>query len=224
MPDAGWARCRAPGGLCRHGQSTPATGCPAPTRAIGEANVASTRPLSVAVPEGAPLRQCWDPARCSIAMTVQPTLSKTAPRRMRCRRAAVRFVCLTPEVPSPRRAPRGCPLRQCWDPARCSIAMTVQPTLSKTARRRVREDGTPARGAVIGLPTVVFLVSSCLRGFPGGWGIQHPASRIWVGGGSASPSLCGFVGEVGSAATLRRSRLCGVPSPPCRNGCSGCTP
>ena len=59
--------------------------------------------------------------------------------RRRCRRrAAVRDGHLTPEAPCPRRAPRGCPLRQCWDLARCSTAMTVHPTLSKTAPRRRR--------------------------------------------------------------------------------------
>ena len=40
------------------------------------------------------------------------------------------------DAPSPRRAPRGCPLRQCWDPRQRSSPVTVLPTLSKTAPRR----------------------------------------------------------------------------------------
>ena len=43
-------------------------------------------------------------------------------------------------APSPDRAPRGCPLRQCWDPRERPTPVTVLPTLSKTAPR------TGARG------------------------------------------------------------------------------
>ena len=66
----------------------------------------ATSPRSV--PRGCPLRQCWDPRNLSTTLAVVPTLSKTAPRRGRCRRPADRGARLTPEATSPRRASRGC--------------------------------------------------------------------------------------------------------------------
>ena len=49
-------------------------------------------------PRGSPLRQCWDSTGGAAPLASLPTLSKTAPRRRRCRRSANRFGRLTPEV------------------------------------------------------------------------------------------------------------------------------
>ena len=106
--------CPAPGRTCRHGQSTPAKGCLAPTRAIGEADVASTRPLPGALPAGAP---------CHNVGTGRPL---------------VRLDQRDFNALSPRRAPRGCPLRQCWDSTGGAAPLASLPTLSKTAPRRRR--------------------------------------------------------------------------------------
>jgi hypothetical protein len=64
-------------------------------------------------------------------------------RTTRRRRLSNRIHHLTPEAPSSRRAPRGCPLRLCWDPRKRSTPVTVIPTLSKTAPRRRREEARP---------------------------------------------------------------------------------
>ena len=74
--------CRAPGRTNRHGQPTPATGCLAPTHAIGEARVPSKRPF----PRALSAR-----ARCGTGL-----LDRRDPRSI--------------NAPSPQRAPRGCPL------------------------------------------------------------------------------------------------------------------
>jgi hypothetical protein len=95
--------CLAPGRPHSQRQSTPAKGCLAPTRAIGKADVGSTRPLPDALPAGAPPQ------------------------------SANRVDHLTPKAPFPRRAPRGCPLRQCWDPTNRLTPLALLPTLSKTA-------------------------------------------------------------------------------------------
>ena len=63
----------------------------------------------------------------------------------RCRRTAVRVDHLTLEAPSPRRAPRGSPLRQCWDLTNRPTLMAVLPTLSKTAPRTRRCRRPPVR-------------------------------------------------------------------------------
>ena len=108
--------CPAPGRTCRHGQSTPAKGCLAPTLpgALPAGapchNVGTWMPLVRLVqgdfnalsprraPRGCPLRQCWDSTGGAAPLPSLPTLSKTAPRRRRCRRSANRFGRLTPEV------------------------------------------------------------------------------------------------------------------------------
>ena len=85
-------------------------------RAIRGSLAPSARPLPIALPAGAPLDNV------GIA------------------RSLVRLEQRSFDAPSPDRAPRGCPLRQCWDPRERPTPVTVLPTLSKTAPR------TGARG------------------------------------------------------------------------------
>jgi hypothetical protein len=49
------------------------------------------------------------------------------------------------DAPSPRRVSRGCPLSQCWDP--------VEPPHRGDGGPNIVKDGTPARGAVVCLPS-----------------------------------------------------------------------
>ena len=160
--------CQAPGRSCRQGQPPPATGCPAPTRAIGKAIVASTRPLPEAFPVG---------ARHDVSRPAGPTISSAwwtwkrharHARRRCCRRAAIRFACLAPDAPSPWRAPRGCPLRQCWDRARCPLRRRW----SQHCQRRHARKSCPDRvGVVSGIPQgiCVHLRDLRFRSRVGGW-------------------------------------------------------
>jgi hypothetical protein len=132
--------CLAPGRTHRLGQSTPARGCLARTRAIGVAKVASTRPLPEAFPAVATSDDVCDQA-CNRDGTDKPQKRrKWHARRRGCQRRSVRVDSLTPDAPSPGRAPRGCPLSQCCDRKSHPGVTTVGPNIVK--------DGTPqeARG------------------------------------------------------------------------------
>ena len=95
---------------------------------FGAVGTAATRPLPDALPSGAPLDNVGSGRR-----GIRPDQRSF-------------------DEPFPQRAPRGCPLRQCWDSKVRTTPAAEFPTLSKTAPRRSVKPGTPARGAVSGLP------------------------------------------------------------------------
>ena len=123
MPSA-FGRRHPPDAGCQMLDAGPVTAKP-----IGEAGSPSL-PWGTRGCGGEGVRAGLDPRRFppSVASSCQH-----APRARHHHRA-VHVDSLTPDAPSPRRAPRGCPLRQRRDPTRSPIPVTVLPTLSKTAR------------------------------------------------------------------------------------------
>ena len=105
-----------------HPPASASESVPEESLSVGEIGVAATRLLPDAFPAVAPLDNV------GIA------------------RSLVRLEQRSFDAPSPRRAPRGCPLRQCWDPTCRATPVTVLPTLSKTAPRTGARGRHPAEG------------------------------------------------------------------------------
>jgi hypothetical protein len=84
--------------------------------------------------------------------------------RHRCHRSLIRFDCLTRWGPSPRCAPRGCPLSQCWDSVAPRSARPTQLQRALSSTRSPWEPGTAFRGpAAARYPQRSWTSKSCTR-------------------------------------------------------------